>query len=115
MDKRSNIVNLIILGVAIILVCVTKKKFSELFVANIPMMNGPMMNGQEPLREFANSGHPQGNPYTYQNQIYPAKIPYYPELGSPCKNGDCGLLGKCEGGSCRAIPYNKTVFNQPII
>ncbi len=118
--SRSNVINLFILGIAIVLVCAIKTKFSELFVAQVPIVSynqggygaqgGHVANSYP---SFVNGGHPQGNPYTFPNQIYPAKIPYYPELGRPC-DGDCGVLGKCENGTCKAVPYNKTVFNDII-
>ena len=115
----SKIINLFILAIAIVLVCVTKSKFSELFVAQVPMIpnmqgygaqGGPVANSYP---SFVDGVHPMGNPYQYQNQIYSSpRIPYYPELGKVCKNngGDCGVLGKCENGVCQAMPYNKTVF-----
>ena len=117
---RSNVVNLFILGIAIVLICVVKTKFSELFVAQVPMMGLPGNGGAQggPVANsypsFVQGGHPQGNPYTFNNQIYPARIPYYPEVGRPCESGDCGVLGKCENGVCKAMPYNKTVFNDRI-
>jgi len=114
--SRTNVINLFILGIAIILVCVVKTKFSDLFVGQVPMVQG--MNG------YGAQGNLQGNlqvnenlqrnPYVYPNQIYPDRIPYYPEFGRPCENGGCGVLGKCENGSCNAIPYNKTVFGNNV-
>lgn len=117
--SRSNIANLFILGLAIVLVCVAKTKFSELFVAQVPMVPGMHGYGAQggqvanSYPSFVQGGHPQGNPYTFGKQIYPARIPYYPELGRPC-DGDCGVLGKCENGVCKAQPYHKTVFNDQI-
>ena len=113
--SRSNVINLFILGIAIVLVCVVKTKFSELFVAQVPMIPGMHGYGAQggnvanSYPSFVNGGHPQGNPYQFPNQIYPARIPYYSEVGRPC-DGDCGVLGKCENGVCKAVPYQKTVF-----
>ena len=120
-DKRSSITNLLILGIAILLICNIKTKFSEMFVANVPMIpnddgygaQGGVFSGNYP--GYSVGGHPNGNPYTFNNQIYPAKIPYYPELGRPCEgNAGCGVLGKCENGVCGATPYNKTVFGDQV-
>lgn len=120
-NSRSKVINLFILGVAIVLVCLAKSKFSELFVAQVPMV--PSMHGYgaqggqvaNSYPSFVAGVQPTGNPYQYPNQIYSSpRVPYYPELGRECKNGDCGVLGKCEGGQCQAMPYNKTVFNNPV-
>ena len=46
-------------------------------------------------------------------QIYPAKIPYYKDMGRVCDPNmpnSCGVMGKCQEGVCRAVPYNKSVF-----
>lgn len=119
--SRTNIINLFILAIAIILVCLAKNKFSELFVPQVqlpPYLDSYGAQGGHVANSYpslAGGVHPQGNPNRFQNQIYPARIPYYAELGRPCTNQkDCGVLGKCEGGSCNSIPYEKTVFNDRI-
>lgn len=107
--SKSNIINLIILGVSIVLVYTIRTKFSELFVPQIPLGYYPNSIYQN---NYQNNGvQPQGNPYHFNNQIYPDRIPYYPELGRPCNSvNDCGVLGNCVNGVCNAVPYNKTAF-----
>ena len=118
-STRTQIINLLILAIAIILVCIAKSKFSELFVANVPLpFQGPYdaQGGKiaNSYPSFADGVHPQNNPYQFPNQIYPARIPYHTEMGRPCEGGSCGVLGKCENGICSPLSYNRTVFNQKL-
>ena len=63
----------------------------------------------------------QIQPLMYPNQLYPAKIPFYPRTGRPCDyfnapEGNCGATGVCVSGVCQRKPTNgKTVFNIPRI
>ncbi len=52
-------------------------------------------------------------PMMYPTQLYP-KIPWYPNYGKPCQEGECGATGSCVNGSCtvnKGSLQNKTVFN----
>ena len=121
-NQKLQLINMFILAVAIILVCVAKSRFYELFVASLPeppfyQGYGAGGNSRESLLQLQVPGtQPQGNPYIYQNQVYPGRIPYYNELGRPCAQGQdsCGSVGKCENGKCAAIPYSRTAFNVDI-
>jgi hypothetical protein len=59
---------------------------------------------------------PQSNlnqtPLMYPTQLYP-KIPFFPSVGRPCGNGDCGATGTCTEGVCQRNDGSKTVFNIP--
>jgi hypothetical protein len=118
----SYVLNLLILGVTIILVLVAKN--NPMF-ANLGMPNRPPQEG------FGGGGggfggynymprgvQPTGQPMMYPRQIYPAKMPYYPETGRPC-NGKlssmgCGSTGVCTDGICHMKDQNNTVFNIPV-
>lgn len=105
MKHNTQLINMLILAFAIILICVAKSKFSELFVPQVPI----------PPNNYNYIPPPTQNPQAlmYQQQIYPAKIPHYNELGRPCDSvKDCGIMGVCKEGKCNAIPYQNTVFNQ---
>lgn len=112
MGQKTQLINMFILAIAIILVCSARSKFSELFVAQVPLPPQYQGYGAQGDPGQIMGGHPQGNPYQYPNQIYPARIPYYTEMGRPCDSiQSCGSMGKCENGKCNAIPYEKSVFN----
>lgn len=116
-NRKSKIMNILVLGLAIVIVCVTKTRFRELFVARVPITG--LGDHRYPYH-----GSPQAPPpYMYQQQYYP-QAPYYGQVGKPCGPNGCGSMGECvntEGqpisqgvGVCRAIPYNKTAFNSVI-
>lgn len=105
MKQNTQLINMLILAFAIILICVAKSRFSELFVPQVPL---PPNNYPMPPMISSN---PQA-PLMYPQQIYPAKIPHYNELGRPCDSiKDCGIMGVCQEGKCNAIPYQNTTFN----
>ena len=113
-NLKKNVTNLLILGVAIVLISITKSKCSELFVGEVPMMMNSY-DGINNLQYASQSDNLKENPYRFPRQIYPVRPPYYPELGKPCQNsGQCGVLGSCGDGVCKAIPYNKTVFGMNV-
>jgi hypothetical protein len=110
--------NLLILGVAIILVMIAYQNIikADSFVGKVPMVpigGGPYYgnyNGVPP------GVYPTGQPQMYPYQYYPAKYPYYNDtvnqVGRPCdeQNG-CGALGVCQNGVCSIQDQNDTVFN----
>lgn len=103
----KHIINLIILSIAIVLVIVAKKSVLEDdFVAQVPMVG----NGGN----YAIPGsYPTGQPMRFREDIYPAKIPWYPEYGRPC-SGQCGATGMCVDGVCKMRNTDKTAFNVPV-
>lgn len=115
MSNKSQLVNMFIIATAIILICVARAKFSELFVAEVPIPPYYQGYGAQGSPPPIKGGYPQGEPRIYSNQIYPARIPYYNEMGRPCNSiKDCGSMGVCQDGSCKTIPYENSVFNVPI-
>jgi len=101
--------NLIIIGVAIIIVILAQQNLanggSDSFVGKVPMTsigNGPYYGAYYGLPPGV---IPTGQPMMYPYQLYPAKMPYYDDsvnnIGRPCKepNG-CGALGACQNGIC---------------
>lgn len=115
MTQKTHLVNMFIIATAIVIICAARSKFSELFVAEVPMI--PQYDGygaQGGPTQPIQGGYPNGNPMIYQNQIYPARIPYYNEMGRQCNSiKDCGSMGVCTNGSCKTVPYENTVFNIP--
>jgi len=99
-DPRTNVVNLFILAIAILLVCVTKNKFSEMFVAKVPIP--PYNNGYGAQGGVVVNGYPGfaqgGNPPTQYTTNH-VRNPYYAGYNKPY-DGDCGVLGRCENGVC---------------
>lgn len=104
---KYKFINLFILSIAIILICIAKSRFQELFVGDVP---------QVPLGGHSNDNNIQlvqelnKNPYRYPQQIYSAGLPYYPYFNKPCKGGDCGVFGYCKDGICNQEMSEKTVF-----
>jgi hypothetical protein len=117
----SYALNLLILGVAIILVILAYQNIlkADSFVGKVPMVpigSGPYM---ESYRGLPPGVYPTGQPMMYPQQYYPAKFPYYNDtvnqVGRPCdeQNG-CGVLGACQNGVCTIRDQNDTVFNMKI-
>jgi len=110
--------NLLILGVAIILVILAYQSVlkSDSFVGKVPMV--PIGSGPGPGPYGIPMGvHPTGQPMMYPYQYYQAKYPYYNDtvnqIGRPCdeQNG-CGVFGACQNGVCSIRqPDSDTVFN----
>lgn len=104
----KNIINLIILSIAIILILVTKNSVSsDSFVANVPVT--PIGNGGN-IPYFVPGSQPIGQPMRFREDVYPAKIPWYPEYDRPC-SGQCGATGVCVDGICQNRTTDKTAFN----
>ena len=114
MTLRTHVINLFVLGTAIILVLVAKKNFKDYFVPNVPIT--PIGNGGYPTDP--QGGYPQGQPMRFNSQIWPAGVPYQPHPWAECSknptNGfeGCGATGVCKDGKCTPLEFKKTVFNQ---
>lgn len=116
---ETSTLNLIILGVAIILVMIVYQNVvsqDDTFSGKVPMV--PI--GGNPYLNFLPQGvQPTGQPMMYQNQYYPAKFPYYNDAinnyGRPCDqiNG-CGVMGSCVDGTCTITDEKNTVFDLKI-
>jgi len=118
----SSAINLLIIGVAIILVIVVYQNLlpgGDSFVGKVPMVPigsaqyAPYYNGAVPGME------PMGQPEMYKHQLYQAKAPYYNDTvmqeGRPCnQNTGCGIMGACVDGVCRIKDQNETVFNMKL-
>lgn len=110
--------NLLILGVAIILVMMAYKNIinTDSFVGRVPMT--PIGGGPyyESYYGIPPGVYPTGQPMMYNRQMYQSKYPYYNDtvnqVGRPCKepNG-CGVLGACVNGSCTVKDQKDTVFS----
>jgi hypothetical protein len=99
--------NLLILGVAIILVILAYQNIikTDPFVGKVPMV--PIGSGPyyENIYGIPPGGYPNNQPMMYQNQYYPSKYPYYNDtvnqVGRPCNEANgCGVLGACQNGIC---------------
>jgi hypothetical protein len=117
----SDIINLVILGIVIVLLFVVQQNYqnnkpSENFVGKVPQT--PIGNGMHYMYNVP-GGHPTGQPMMYPEQLYQAKIPYYDDsihnIGRPCTgpNG-CGVFGTCANGTCTVKDKSNTVFNLKI-
>lgn len=142
MTKTSSIINLIIIGIAIVLVFSIKTKYNEGFRNNRfnpyatptipwgpPMSDSyiqqypqgpprPYMQNYLPGPNFQGPGGQMGQPpLLYPYQLYP-KIPYYPSVGQLCTDDDptkgCGATGYCREGQCYMKHSDGTVFNIPV-
>jgi hypothetical protein len=112
--------NLLILGVAIILVIMAYQNIlkTDPFVGKVPMvpLGGPYL---ESYYGIPPGVYPTGQPMMYNSQYYQAKYPYYNDtvnqIGRPCdqQNG-CGVLGACQNGVCSIKDQRDTVFNVKI-
>jgi hypothetical protein len=121
-NMGSYALNLLILGVAIILVILAYQNIlkTDSFVGKVPMVpigSGPYL---ESYYGIPPGVFPNGQPMMYPQQYYPAKYPYYNDtvnqIGRPCdeQNG-CGVLGACQNGVCTIRqPNTDTVFNLKI-
>ena len=122
-STSSYALNLLILGVAIILVMLAYQNIikTDGFVGKVPMV--PIGGGPyyESYYGIPPGVFPVGQPQMYPQQFYPSKYPYYNDtvnqVGRPCdeKNG-CGVLGACQNGVC-SIKQNSgenTVFNMKL-
>lgn len=110
---ESGILNLFIIGVAILLVIIAKRNNDDNFVGKVPMV--PIGNGRPyGPQQILPGTQPYGQPMMYPTQYYPAKVPWYPETGRPCKEGGCGATGVCHNGVCTIRSQNNTVFDIPV-
>ncbi len=119
MSEKNSAINLLILGVAIILVILVYQNLlkTDSFVGKVPITpigGGPYF---ESYHGIPPGSYPTGQPQMYPYQFYPAKYPYYNDtvnqVGRPCdeENG-CGVLGACKNGVCSIKDSpNDTVFN----
>ena len=116
------VLNLLVLGVAIVLVLVAQQNMSSLpsirnpdgFVGQVPMVPiGGRPGGSPYPVQISPGGYPRGQPMMYPKQYYPAKVPYYNETGRPCEGG-CGATGTCQGGVCSMMDQYNTVFDIPV-
>ena len=135
-SKTTNILNLVIIGLAIIAIILFRKNFKDSFVDLGPLGSQPLpptlswygngFQGQGP--SYAGSGYNgqyyqnafQQNlpnlgsqPLVFQKQMYP-KTPYVPNVGLKCNGDTCGAAGNCYQGYCRPNDNidKETVFNQ---
>ncbi len=119
----SYALNLLILGVAIILVLMAYKNIikTDPFVGrvpNVPIGGGPYYESYYGLPPGV---FPTGQPMMYNSQYYQAKYPYYNDtvnqIGRPCdeQNG-CGVLGVCQNGVCsiKTESGGDTVYNMKL-
>lgn len=118
----SYALNLLILGVAIILVIMAYQNIlkTDSFVGKVPMVpigSGPYFENYHGLPMGV---YPNGQPMMYPQQYYPSKYPYYNDsvnqVGRPCneQNG-CGALGMCQNGVCSIRKEDSgTVFNMKV-
>jgi len=109
--------NLLIIGIAIILVILVQQNLNgnDSFVGKVPITsigNAPYYNiGGYP------GVYPTGQPMMYNSQYYPAKYPYYNDtinnIGRPCNNSEtgCGVFGACVNGVCTIKDKKDTVFD----
>jgi hypothetical protein len=116
-NTGSYTLNLLILGVAIILVILAYQNIinTDPFVGKVPMTpigNGPYFNTYYGIPPGV---QPTGQPMMYPQQLYP-QYPYYNDsvnqVGRPCneQNG-CGVLGACSNGVCTIKDQYDTVFD----
>ena len=113
-NGNDNIRNLLILGVAIILVLVAMNNQGppqDPFVGKVPMVG----IGGAPYHpmQILPGQHPTGQPMMYPMQYFPAKVPWFPETGRPCEGG-CGATGVCQDGVCQVKDQYNTVFDIPV-
>lgn len=106
-EVKNNVLNLLVLGVAIILVLVAMKN-QDYFVGKVPMVN--IGNAPYLPMQFLHNGYPIEQPRTCQQIIYPEKVQNYNEIGRPC-NGGCGEMGLCQDGVCKVKSQENTVFD----
>lgn len=120
MSTSSNIMNLFILGIAILLVMVAKQNIQGMpspdgdsFVGKVPMV--PIGGAPYHPQQILPGTQPYGQPMMYPQQYYPAKVPWYPETGRPCEGGGgCGATGVCQQGVCTVRDQYNTVFDIPV-
>lgn len=84
--------------------------------------NGPSVQGPNGVQSYYGPSGPSMGPsdsnlyqmpLMYPKQLYP-KVPWYPNYGKPCAEGECGATGTCVNGACainKSSQQNKTVFN----
>jgi len=106
-NTSSYALNLLIIGVAIILVLIVYKNMAKMDpfvgrVPNVPIGGGPYF---ESYYGIPPGVFPKGQPEMYPYQYYPAKYPYIndtvEQVGRPCdEQGGCGVLGACQNGVC---------------
>ncbi len=116
-STSGNIMNLFILGIAILLVMVARQNIenapnNDNFVGKVPMVpiGGGRAHGPQ---QILPGTQPYGQPMMYPQQYYPAKVPWFPETGRPCEGG-CGATGVCKDGVCTVKDQYNTVFDIPI-
>ncbi len=120
-NTGTYVLNLLILGIAIILVLLVYQSITraDSFVGKVPMVpigGGPYLENYYGIPPGV---FPVGQPQMYPYQYYPAKYPYYNDtfnqVGRPCdeQNG-CGVLGACQNGTCTMKNKEDTVFNMKL-
>ena len=88
-STASYVTNLVIIGIAIILVFVAMQNITyprhDPFVGRVPMV--PIGGGMQ-MPYWVPGGMPTGQPEMYPQQFYPAKAPYIQDtlehVGRPC-------------------------------
>jgi hypothetical protein len=108
-EYSKYIVNLIILTIGIIIIIVAKNS-TDTFVANISWIP-PIGNGNGYVNSVGSNLNEQ--PMRFREDIYPARVPWYPEYGRPCTDGQCGATGICKDGTCEMRRTDRTAFNVP--
>jgi hypothetical protein len=117
-SKSAYSLNLLILGIAIILVIVAYQNVSkpDSFVGKVPITsigNGSYFGNYYGIPPGV---YPSGQPMMYPQQFYPSKYPYYDDsidqVGRPCDEANgCGVLGACMNGVCTVKDQQNTVFD----
>lgn len=114
------IFNLVVIGIAIILVIFVKNNYKDFF-SNLHterhiqnFQNSPQNSPQYFNPSFVNgiNSNMYQQPMVFQRQMYPAKAPWYPQTGRPCETGTCGATGTCQDGICqRNDEYQEPINN----
>jgi len=117
----GNILNIVILSIAIMLVVYAKQGLinTDSFVGKVPQVNiGNGYGGYNGNRPYQVQGQANviGQPMVYPEQLYQAKYPYVndsvKQFGKPCKDANsCGVLGACVEGTCSVKGQDNTVWN----
>ncbi len=114
-EKSIKLINLILISAAIIFIIVYSDAgaiFQETFSGRLPKLpnNGMFANDMPNY-----NSNLEEQPYLYEKQLFPAKVPYYDDTmrhyGRPCNNeGGCGVLGACINGKCNIKDKNYPVM-----
>lgn len=136
-SKTTNILNLVVIGLAILAIIMFRKNYKDSFIDMGPVgsqpypptlnwyypSNNPYAVPQTPINPQLNYYPPQNmnnlanlnaQPLGYNKQMYP-KIPYFSNVGRPCVGNDCGATSSCVAGYCQPNQGadKTTVFNVP--